>query len=315
MVRKIVHGLAALEAGAVLLLTAYLLDFGIKNSAIVLLCFGALPLMFLSAAVLVFQSSKSRVPRAAAVLLVLAPVLALTASGLDEAVSKLRWHDYASGRGYFSGADAWALGAAVMRGDAAAVAIAARSTDVNQVGKWDKTFLGLALSKPVLDVATAKAKALLDAGANPDQDGSWPLRTAFSREDAAMLALLLDAGADPSRVGRTGRPVFFEALDQPGMLALLLQHGVQVDATDGEGWTALMLATRNGKWPAVALLLAAGADVGHVARDGSGLREAAASVRRTAETRGQPVPHAPAWCMDRVVGSEKLGRVEDRLLS
>ena len=135
MVRKIVHGLAALEAGAVLLLTAYLLDFGIKNSAIVLLCFGALPLMFLSAAVLVFQSSKSRVPRAAAVLLVLAPVLALTASGLDEAVSKLRWHDYASGRGYFSGADAWALGAAVMRGDAAAVAIAARSTDVNQVGK------------------------------------------------------------------------------------------------------------------------------------------------------------------------------------
>jgi len=151
MVRKIVHGLAALEAGAVLLLTAYLLDFGIKNSAIVLLCFGALPLMFLSAAVLVFQSSKSRVPRAAAVLLVLAPVLALTASGLDEAVSKLRWHDYASGRGYFSGADAWALGAAVMRGDAAAVAIAARSTDVNQVGKWDKTFLGLALSKRIVD--------------------------------------------------------------------------------------------------------------------------------------------------------------------
>ena len=79
------------------------------------------------------------------------------------------------------------------------------------------------MSKPILDVATAKAKALLDAGANldqdQDQDGSWPLRTAFSREDAAMLALLLDAGADPSRVGRTGRPVFFEALDQPGMSA------------------------------------------------------------------------------------------------
>ena len=27
------------------------------------------------------------------------------------------------------------------------------------------------------------------------------------------------------------------------------------------------------------------------------------------------LPRAAAWCMDRLVGSEKLGRVEDRLLS
>lgn len=291
VVRQAIYGLAALEAGTVLIFAAFcVLTSAIQSSLdlYLLFYFGALPLGALCVALAVFHLAKGGMPRAAAAAVIMAPMLGLSAAGMDEAVSAIRQSGYASGQAYFDTRPAQALAAAVMRGDAAAAAVAARSTDVNQAGKWGKTFLGLALSKPVLDVATAKA--LLDAGADPNQDESWPLQTAISRGDAAMLALLLDAGADPSRVGRAGRPVFFEALDLPDMLAALLRPGVPVDAVDREGRTALMRAVSSGRWPAVTLLLAAGASTARVASDGAGLALAAVNGRHIANHLGQPIP-------------------------
>ena len=293
MFRKAIYGLAAIEIGALLVLSAvYLVSpkpgSGSGGPEMGFFFFELVPLVTLSAVLAVFHFARWRVLRGAAALVLVLPLAGLVYWGVDEATYQVTKRDYASGRDYFEAPAAKELAMAIIRGDAATVAAVAPTVDVNQVGEVDQTFIGLAMTRT--DIDEAIVQALLDAGANPNKGKGWPLMVAIGRADARLTTMLLDAGADPNLVGGPGTPAFFEALDKPDLLALLLQRGALVDAVDDNGWTGLMRATWNERWPTVRLLLNAGANLGHVAPDGSGLGKAIAFRHYRADLEKQPVP-------------------------
>lgn len=137
---------------------------------------------------------------------------------------------------------------------------------------------------PLIDAArrnwVALARILLDHGA----DVNWRTRfgdTAISsavEEHAGleMLALLADHGANLN----LGQPLTKAARagDLPTM-ELLLAKGADIDAADGDGWTALMRVCDTADSPkqvdAVKLLLAHGAALGATANSGWSLFDAA----------------------------------------
>lgn len=138
---------------------------------------------------------------------------------------------------------------------------------------------------------------LLANGADPrvvDADGNTPLHHAARSTDPGVAALLLDAGAVPEAINHEGlsplgvacaagnwrlakfliergarnepdggQPVLLAAAggdDDPAGVNLLLKHKARVDARDGKGRTALLVACRADNAEIVEALLAAGAD-------------------------------------------------------
>jgi ankyrin repeat protein len=93
------------------------------------------------------------------------------------------------------------------------------------------------------------ALAWLDAGADPfaDPDGASPLHHAAGRGLPALVARLLERGADAARADRAGVTPLHRALahsdDRAVALSLLLlRHGADPDAAAGSGETPLGLA-------------------------------------------------------------------------
>lgn len=90
----------------------------------------------------------------------------------------------------------------------------------------------------------------------------------------AVLTFLIESGANPLAVNATGETVLMQAMGKaakPATIELLLSHGIDVNATDDRGQTALMRGLRYSYDLCEASILALierGADVN--ARDGSG---------------------------------------------
>ena len=221
---------------------------------------------------------------------VLALVIAVAACRTPELVTALDRGDVARAQQLLAGsADVGgedddgnsALMLAVWHGDAALVtAVLARGADVNHRNIDGATALHYAVDD------AAKAKLLLDAGADPDiadRVGATPLELAAGRDDSAqVVALLLAHGADARRVdGRIGgaAPAAAAALLAHGtdprtegaldlaasrgnvdVMRLLLDRGAPPDERGVLGTTPLMWAAQMGEPAAVQLLLARGAD-------------------------------------------------------
>ncbi len=106
---------------------------------------------------------------------------------------------------------------------------------------------------------------LLKAGAKPDAvtriENFSPLVTACQRGEPAIVAALLDAGADVKRATTTGiTPLALCAGNSsPAIVARLLEKGAKVDAADDTGQTPLMWAAAKGQVDNIKLLLAADA--------------------------------------------------------
>lgn len=155
------------------------------------------------------------------------------------------------------------------------------------------------------------ARVALAAHAAPDRRlafGATPLMQAVDRQDAALVALLLAAGADPALADQEGlspltlacqlggEAVLDRLLDPSrrgprlnpraalpdgasalhlcvryapaSVVARLLARGVAVDAPDSRGQTPLMWAAAGGKVESMALLLKAGARINAVTQAG-----------------------------------------------
>jgi ankyrin repeat protein len=138
--------------------------------------------------------------------------------------------------------------------------------------------LHYAVARGRLDVA----RALLDARAPvnvavADADARAPLHLAAASAHAAMLALLLDAGAAVGVADAHGATAlhYLAAADPAAVaesallacLALLLERGAFLDARDELGETPLHWAARSASPTAVRLLLDAGADPGAISVD------------------------------------------------
>ena len=299
MVRVCIFGLAGLEAA--LLLWMFILSEteprggGLNGGPEMALFFYVIvPAAFLALAVVVFRFARSRFFRWASALAIVAPLVALVVHEVQETILRYHVREDASGRGYFETRPAKRLAEAVVQGDTAAVAALVGSTDIRQFGESNETFLRLALERT--GDKAALVAILLRAGADPNQngnwpgDGGWPLRSAIYSGDAAVIGLLLDAGADPNRVDNQGQPAFFTALEYPDMLALLLPRGVRLTEENAEGWTALMFGVRTGRWRSVDMMLDAGADPAHVSKSGLTLAGTVDLVKREKIRFEEPVP-------------------------
>lgn len=115
---------------------------------------------------------------------------------------------------------------------------------------------------------------LLKAGAKPDAktsiDNFSPLVSACQRGEPAIVAALLDAGANVKRTTATGiSPLALCAGNSsPEIVARLLEKGAPVDAVDETGQSPLMWAAAKGQVENIKLLVKAGADANRTTKKG-----------------------------------------------
>jgi len=123
------------------------------------------------------------------------------------------------------------------------------------------------LLQAAYDGDAARVAALLKAGANPRQAnryGASPLGEAAHRGDVPVMRLVLAAGADANETNPEGQTPLMAVARTGNVEAatLLLQHGAKVDTREHwGGQTALLWAAAQNQPAMLRLLISKGADV------------------------------------------------------
>ncbi len=272
MIKIIFWCLVALDVlGVLLLFLLGLAAAGsAKTSPVqVVLLLLVLPSLPLVASVVLFVRAPSPGWRLLAFLLAAAPLLvAISLRVIAEA--QLRANTNAQGElTFFRTGPMRELAEAIARNDARTVAALLSTIDVNQAGFSDMTPLMLAMrqlrrtpdQQDVLGM-------LLEAGADPNTgaQSEFPLMIAIQlagKTGPGPVKALLDAGANPNQVTEFGDPVHFSATGQSAgleTLAMLLDHGADLSFVGPNGQTVLFAAAATRNWKAALLLLERGAD-------------------------------------------------------
>ena len=114
------------------------------------------------------------------------------------------------------------------------------------------------------DTRLTLVKTLLELGAKADVEYTTPshvnpaLQTALASQDLAVAKALLDAGANPDARDNTGTPLIFSA--RLAGFRLLAERGANLNATSGGTPLSVSLATDN-QWDSLLCLIERGADV------------------------------------------------------
>jgi ankyrin repeat protein len=168
----------------------------------------------------------------------------------------------------------------------------------------------------------ATVRALLEGGADPravSHRGDTPLHGAATpqpdrtpEECRRIIAQLVSRGADPNARNSSGLAPLHQAamFGHVAVLQALLEAGARVDLEGPERATALSLAATSGHAPAVAALLARGADPGH--RDDAGQTPLEAALARPA-MRYSAGGSGPV-SVDAVVDVLRKSRVQPRVV-
>ena len=124
-----------------------------------------------------------------------------------------------------------------------------------------------ALLQAAYDGDAARVASLLKAGANPraaNAFGASPMGEAARRGDAAVLQILLKAGADPESKNPEGQTALMSVARTGNVEAakVLLAHGAKIDVREAwGGQTALIWAAAQGQADMIRFLVSKGADV------------------------------------------------------
>jgi ankyrin repeat protein len=138
------------------------------------------------------------------------------------------------------------------------------------------------------------ARFLLERGAKVnirDHEKRTPLMMLDDDATPEMLQLLLAFGAKFPLTDKAGSNALHYAASKgidPELIRTLVNYGINVNAANKEGKTALMLAAEENESEAVAALLESGADVNMKTRDGRSALDIAdgESVRTALQTYG-----------------------------
>lgn len=168
-------------------------------------------------------------------------------------------------------------------------------------------------------------------GANKDgsvNNGWSPLHLAAFHGHVLVVLALLAAGVDTSlRCGDEEAPVLHLAAGQGCLevLKALIEHGVEVDATDGNDWTALHHAAKYGQAEAIGMLLEAGGNIKakgvaggnplHVAAACLSVESALVLLRHGAQVNSRASsPSTPLHCAAFLAGKQGAAEMVDFLL-
>lgn len=150
---------------------------------------------------------------------------------------------------------------AIERGDVEGVKAAVdKGADLQGTIIENYTALALAVDRGHGDIV----KTLIAAGSDVNAEAGWyptALFLAASRGDVPVMKILIENGADVHAEGMFGETALMLVVHHVEAVQLLLDSGADPNAANrDEGWTALMLAVRDGDLEVVKLLLEAGAD-------------------------------------------------------
>ena len=185
--------------------------------------------------------------------------------------------------------------AAAANAPAAIAALAKAGANPEAASRYNEVPLEYAVDAGSIPPVDA-VMALLDAGANPDghpERPGAPLSSAVFRASAgtgvsrsghmAILAALLDAGADPNPAGGSTPLHVAASFDNPAVVRALLDAGADPNASGYEGWTPLTDWVIHGENREILpLLMGAGADIEVRDADGVPLLHLAAEFDRSA---------------------------------
>jgi hypothetical protein len=226
-----------------------------------------IPLLLLMGAVLLYLKAQRVWVRGLAFLMVAAPLLFVASAGplAQWQLSRYRTPDGAFAM--FRTGAMREIEEAIARDDAAAVKAAARNTNVNQSARDGSSVLLIAVRRLQQNPGPPDVlRALLEAGANPNQGGELPLAAAIyasSKSGPEPVKLLLDAGADPNARDPFGNAAYFAATAKsvdPALMQLLLDRGADLRVKSNSGGTVLSQALATQNWNVMLLLLRRGAD-------------------------------------------------------
>jgi len=164
--------------------------------------------------------------------------------------------------------------------------------------------------KSVRDRDVLKAKSFLDkpgstlVNARDADTGETALHITIKRKDLPWTSFLLQNGADPNARDKDGATALMQAAvsGYPEAVRLLLASKAQVDAVNGRGETALIIAVHNRDSASVRFLLDAGADPDRADNlAGLSARDYAARDQRNSSV-GKMLAEAPKKLVKKSVG-------------
>jgi hypothetical protein len=253
--------------------------------------FVLLPTAMVGFAVLLFHFSTSWPMKSVALFIVVVPGLWFLKTQAKDWLMDWRLESGRNGSGYFESQAMKQMGAAVVARDVATLMRVGPTVDVNAPGR-DMTLMRLAVESPDARQSDASqlpvVRALLKLGAHPDD----AMPVACVRADAALLKLLLSAGANPNLLLRPQQPLLFDVIQSltPGNFRLLVTRGLDVNSRSNGDPLPVQL-TIHRRWDLLTIAIERGADMTRTRSDGRNVAaELASQIAEEAQAGRVPPP-------------------------